>query len=61
MEVTLDQTHQEKWCQSGYPVNMVGLRIHTVINKVLTMNVILLRFKIVSSNAAVIFQAVSVL
>lgn len=58
MEVTLDQTHQEKWGHSGYLINMVGLHIHTVINRGLIMNVMLLRFKIVSSNAAVTFQTV---
>lgn len=61
VEVTLDQTPQETWEQLGCPVNMAELHIHTVINKGLTMNVALLRFKILSSNTAVILWAVCVL
>lgn len=45
MEVTLDQSHQEKRGQSGCPINAAELHSCIVINKGLTMNVILLRFE----------------
>jgi len=44
VEVILGQTHQEKWGQSGCPINVAELHICAVINKGLTTKVALIRF-----------------